>query len=87
MSDWIILILAIGIAGWATWPPRGEQRRWLALGLAGLWAALVAVGVRRGVMPGFFPWLVVLALVGALVALLVVWSVTNLWDARRGRQP
>jgi hypothetical protein len=77
---------ALLFAAWATWPPRGEERGWLLLALAALWAALVAVGWQRGVQPGFGPWLLVLALMGALVALLVLWSLTNLLAKPRGNE-
>jgi hypothetical protein len=86
----VVTLLVVGpallFAAWATWPPRGEQRGWLLLALVALWAALVAEGWRRGVTPGFLPWLAVLALVGALVALLVLWSLTNMMGRRRGEK-
>lgn len=82
----LILGVTLFFAGWATWPPRGEERRWLLLALLALWGALVTVGWQRGVQPGFAPWLLVLALVGALVALLVVWSLTNVVGKPRSRE-
>ncbi len=74
MIDLFLLLAAVAWTLWATWPPRGDQRRWLLAGLAALWGALMGVGVRRGVQPGFVPWLAALAVVGALLALVVVWS-------------
>lgn len=78
MIDLLIIGMAIVVTGWATWPPRGIRRPWLLLGLLALWLALVGIGWRRGIQPGFAAWLLVLSLIGALVGLLVVWSVTNL---------
>jgi F0F1-type ATP synthase assembly protein I len=85
MLDLLILIIAILITAWASWPPRGEHARWLASGLVAFWAALVLVGWRRGILPGFEPWLILLALIGALVALLVIWSAANLIARPRQR--
>ena len=51
---------------------------WFAL----LWAAIVAVGVRRGLADGMGPWLIVLALIGALAALLVLWSLVSAMTQR-----
>ena len=84
MIDLFMIATAIVITGWATWPVRGNRRRWLLLGLVVLWGALVGVGWRRGIQPGFAAWLLVLSLIGALVGLLVVWSFTNL--VGRGRK-
>jgi F0F1-type ATP synthase assembly protein I len=85
MLDLLILLLAALAVGWASWPPRGEHARWLALGLVALWAALVVVGWRRGILPGFEAWLILLALIGALVGLLVIWSAANLVARPRQR--
>lgn len=84
MIESVILATTLGVVGWAVWPPRGDQGRWLLLGLLGLWAALVAVGWRRGIAPGFVPWLLLLSLLGALVGLIVVWSLANLLGRGRG---
>lgn len=78
MSDIFLMSGALLLTGWLVWPPRGDQRRWLLLGLLVLWGGIVGVGWRRGIMPGFVGWLVVLGLLGALVGLLVVWSVVTL---------
>ncbi|MDQ4076235.1 MAG: hypothetical protein M3220_08310 [Chloroflexota bacterium] len=78
MIDFLILGSAFLFALWASWPPRGERRRWLSVGLVTLWVALLLVGWRRGIQPGFGAWLVALAFIGALLALLVLWSVSNL---------
>ncbi len=85
MIDLLIITVAALVAGWASWPPRGERRGALALGLAVLWAALILVGWQREVLPGFGLWLAVLALMGALAALLVVWSIANLLGRARGK--
>lgn len=78
MLDFLILTLALLITAYATWPPRGERRGWLIVGMTALWGAVVAVGWRRGVLAGYESWLVLLALIGAVLGLLVVWSFTNL---------
>lgn len=84
MSGTFFFLMATLLALWAAWPPRGTRRRWLALALAALWLALVAVGLEQQIQPGFTPWLLLLALIGALVALLVLWSLATLL-ARRGQ--
>lgn len=78
MIDLFLILIALLIAGWMVAPPRTEQRGWLAAGLLIIWGALVAVGVRRGVMAGFEAWLVVLALMAAVAGIMVVWSAVNL---------
>lgn len=78
MIDGGILLVALVGAGWLVAPPRGDQRGWLVAGLAVLWAALVIVGIRRGILAGFEAWLLLLALMAALAGLLVVWSIANL---------
>ena len=60
----------------------GATGRWLGAALALLWAAIVAVGVRRGLADGMGPWLIVLALIGALAALLVLWSLVSAMTQR-----
>ncbi|MBA3533193.1 MAG: hypothetical protein H0T73_14835 [Ardenticatenales bacterium] len=82
----LILIVALLLALWAAWPPRGMRRRWLALALVVLWAAMVLAGGQRGVQPGFAPWLIVLSLIGALVALVVLWSLATVLGAPRGTE-
>ena len=77
MGDTLILLLASGGAVALLWPPRRDEGRWLAAALALLWAAIVAVGLRRGVAEGMGPWLALLALIGALAALLVLWSLVS----------
>jgi hypothetical protein len=81
MIDLIIILIALFISGWMVAPPRAERRNWLVGGLVVIWGALVAVGVRRGVLAGFEVWLVVLALMAAIAGLLVVWSTVNLRSA------
>jgi hypothetical protein len=83
MIDLIIIIIALLISGWMVAPPRAEQRSWLVAGLVVIWGALVAVGLRRGVLAGFEAWLVVLALMAAIAGLLVVWSAVNLRSVRQ----
>jgi hypothetical protein len=78
MIDLIIILIALLISGWMVAPPRAEQRSGLVAGLVVIWGALVAVGLRRGVLAGFEAWLVVLALMAAIAGLLVVWSTVNL---------
>lgn len=78
MIDLAILGAAALVTLWASWPPRGERRRWLLVGFGALWVGLVAVGWRRGIVPGFAPWLVALAAVGALLGLLALWSLATL---------
>ena len=82
MADWILLLLASGGAVALLWPPRRDEGRWLGAALALLWAAIVAVGVRRGLADGMGPWLIVLALIGALAALLVLWSLVSAMTQR-----
>lgn len=76
--DYLLLGLAAVFALWASTPPRGTRRRWLVAALLALWGALLLVGWRRGVQPGFVPWLLALAFVGALLGLLALWSVAAL---------
>jgi len=76
--DIILIIIALILAGWMVAPPRAEERGWLAAGLGVIWAALVIVGLWRGVLAGFEAWLVLLALMAAVAGLLVVWSAVNL---------
>ena len=75
---WLLLELATALTLWASWPPRSDERRWLLFSLLLWWALIVVEGGRRGVQPGFWPWLLLLALIGAAVALLVLWSAANL---------
>jgi hypothetical protein len=83
MTDLLIISIAMIVTGWATWPPRGEQRRWLLFALAVLWGALVAIGWQRGIQPGFVLWLIVLSAIGALVGLVALWSLTNMLGRAR----
>ncbi len=78
MLDLLLLLLAVLIAAYATYPPRGNSRWWLAVGMCALWCGLIAIGWRRGVVAGFEAWLVLLALMAAVIGVLVIWSATNL---------
>ena len=75
---WLLLSVVTGLTLWASWPPRSDQRRWLLFSLALWWGLFVGLAGLRGVQPGFWPWLLVLALIGASIALVVVWSLANL---------
>lgn len=74
MLDLVILLIASAAGMALLWPPRRDEGRWLATTMALLWVAIVAVGLRRGIVAGMLPWLLVLAIVGALAALMVLWS-------------
>ena len=83
--DLLIIGLALALTGWMTLPPRGMHRPWLLGGLLVLWGTLVTIGWRRGIQSGFVSWLLVLSLIGALIGLVVVWSVTNLAESRKSK--
>ena len=85
MQALLPLVAAVAVTLWATWPPRGDERGWLALGLGINWAALALVAWQRGVLPGYLPWLLALTLIGALALLLVIWSLTNVLARRQPR--
>ncbi len=87
MTDFAILGGALLVTLWASWPPRSDRRRWLLLGFGALWAGLVGVGWRRGILPGFAPWLVALSMIGALLGLLVLWSIAALVAHPRAPTP
>lgn len=83
MTNILMMGFAFVLAGWMTIPPRGTRRPWLLAGFLILWGTLVTIGWRKGVQSGFMPWLMVLSLIGALIGLVVVWSVTNLAESRK----
>ncbi len=83
MIDLLMIGFAFVVAGWMTIPPRGTHRLWLLAGFLVLWGTLVGIGWRKGVQAGFMPWLIVLSLIGALIGLIVVWSLTNLAESRK----
>lgn len=85
--DIVVIVIAALASGWLLWPPRGERGGPLLLALALWWGALVVIGLGRGIVPGRGPWLLLLALVGALVALTVVWSAVTLLGQERAALP
>lgn len=85
--DSILVVLATVFSGWLLWPPRGERAGPLLGALTLWWGTLVLIGLARGVVPGRGPWLVLLALIGALVALTIVWSAVTLLGRERVPRP
>lgn len=78
MAEGVTFLLIVALSVLLLRPPRGEHARWLGVVLLIWWGSIVVVGLRRGLAPEVLPWLLLLALIGALAALLVLWSLVYL---------
>jgi hypothetical protein len=82
---WLTGVGLLIVLGWLSLPPRGERRWALLSGLALIVAWLLLVAWQRGLTSEFGHqgplWLVTLALLGAPMLQLVIWSAVN-WLVR-----